>query len=357
MAAHDYPVPVFVEVNKADGLDVRSGHYDVLLTDMSTAIIQEADGYVAGAVFNHRPTADKSAVYAQYPQETFLRHGFAEKGDGTDASQVKWTADFSGSFNCKVYASQIPVGASQFMANVSKPLNPERDALDVLIQHSLIFKDQKWVAAFFKAGVWGVDLQGVTFASVPDPATEFVQWDDYVHSDPVADVTWQKALFRQRTGKEANKMVLGRLAYARLLMHPRIRNSKFGGSIVRENAMTPQVSLANLRTLAMLFDVEEIVLAQAIHDAGNEGQPVSPTFIAGKHMWLGHSPARTNLKAAMAGAHFSWTNYKAGVNNMGVVIDRWHDRGKDTDFIRMELSFDLKIVAPILGMMFLDVIS
>lgn len=359
MSAANYPVPVFVE--KATEMDARSGHFDVLLTDMSLAIMQEADGYVAGRVFNHRPTTDKSAAYATYPQETFLRSAFAEKADGVEAQQVRWKADFSGSYNCKVYAAQIPVGAAQFMANVSKPLDPERDALEVLVAHSLIFKDQKWIAAFFKAGVWnlagGGDLQGVTFASTPDPDTEFVQWDDYVNSDPVADIVMQKALFRQRTGMEANRMILGRFTYAALILHPRIRATKYGGQISQKDGPGGTPNLANLSRLADIFDVEEVVLAQAIHDTGNEGQAVSPTFIAGKHVWLGHSPARMNLKAAMAGCHFSWTGYKAGVNNMGVVLDRWYDRGKDTDFMRMELAFDLKVVADILGLMLLDAVS
>lgn len=346
----DHATPIFVE--KADGIDARSGHFDELLTDMSLAIQQDQDGFVCGQVFNHVATSAASGKYTSYPPEYQLRHGFKERGEGTESGQVNWNVKFDKRYNCTVYAAKMVIG-KQLRANVSSPVDPERDTLEVLIEHSMIFKDEMWVDAFFKVGVWAVDLAGVTFASGPDPDTEFVYWDDYVNSDPVMDVATQKDLFRERTGKEANKMVIGRKVYTKLIHHPKILARVVNGF---SNSGTNPAK-ANLQTLASLFEVESIVVAAGIHDTGNEGASPTPSFIAGKHALLVHSPARTNLKKAMAGAHFCWTGYEAGVNNMGVVIDKWYNRDRKVWLMEMELAFGLEIVAAALGVFFENAIS
>lgn len=333
--------PIFVA--KAEGLDARTGHYDELLTDMSLAIQQEKDGFVCGEVFNHIPTDKASGKYVVYPPEYQLRHGFTERAEGTESNQVNWNAKFTGTYSCQVYAAKMAIG-KQLKSNVTGPIDPERDTMEVLVEHSLIFKDEMWVDAFFKASVWGRDLVGVTFASGVG-AGEVCYWNDYTNSDPILDVLTEKDLFRQRTGKEINKMVIGRFVYTALILHPKVLARVLGG--FSTSGVNP--AKANLATLASLFEVEQVVVAAGIHDTGNEGVTPSPSFIAGKHVLLCHSPRRTNLKAPMAGGHFCWTGYEAGVNNMGVVIDKWYNRDKKVWIMEMEMAFGLHVISSALG--------
>lgn len=334
-------------VEKADGIDERTGHYDAVLTDMSLAIQQETDGFVAGRVFNHISVPTNSGKYVTYPMEYQLRHGFGERGEGTRPNAINWNAKIDGTYNCKVYAARAIIG-KQLRANVNTTVDPMRDTAEVLVEHSLIFKDEMWCDAFFKSGVWGLDLDGVTFASNPDPDTEFVYWNDYLNSDPIQDVSDIKVNFRESTGKEINKMVMGRRVYAALLNHPKILKRVMGGfSTAGENP-----AKANLRTLASLFEVDEIVIAQGIHDTNAETNPLAganPSFIAGNHVLLCHSPPRVNLKKPLAGGHFCWTGYEEGVNNLGVVMDRWYDRDIKVWIMEMELAFGLHVIAPALG--------
>lgn len=344
-------VPVFVE-KIADAIDSRTGHYDSILTDMSYALMQETDGFVAGQIFNHVSTPHKSGSFVKYPPGYQLRHGFRERGDNTPSQKVTWGAGFDGTYMTKVYAAHMAIGR-QLQANVTGPINPEMDTLDVMNEHALIFKDEKWCEAYFKAGVWAVDLAGVTFASGPDPDTEFVFWDDYINSDPVLDVATQRDMFRQRTGKEISKIVLGRFVYTKLIHHPKVLARVIGGFSL--SGADP--AKANLRTLASLFEVAAVVVAAGIHDTNNEGDDVDPRFIAGSHCLLVHSPPRTNLKAPMAGAHFCWTGYEAGVNNLGVVVDKWYERRYKSWIMEMELAFGLEVIAPALGVFFENAIS
>lgn len=343
-------VPVFVQ--KAETMDARSGHYDEVLTDMSLYVAQEQDGFICGSVFNHIPSDAKSNVFASYDRATNLRHGFAERAEGTESNKVRWKAKFDKNFLCTVYASSMIIGR-QLKANISGPLNPERDTMDVLVEHSLIFKDEKWCEAFFKEGVWAVDLDGVVFDDFDDEDGEFVYFDDFINSDPIWVMTHQRGLFRQRTGKEVNKIVMGRFVYDVLINHPKIIKRVAGGF----STSGADPVKANRKTLASLFEVDEIVVANGIHDTGIEGDDVDPTFIAGSHMLMVHSPKRTNLKAPMAGGHFTWTGYAPGVNNMGVVIDKWEDRAKKVWIMEMEMAFGLNVIAPILGVFFKNAIS
>lgn len=344
--------PVFVE-KSSEGIDERSGHYDEVLTDMSLAIQQDTDGFVCGRVFNHIPTSKASGKFASYPPEYQLRHGFRERPEGTESGSVPWHAKFDKSYSCTVYAAKMVIG-KQLKANVTSPINPERDTLEVLVEHSLIFKDEMWVDAFFKAGVWAVDLVALDYDDPAfDEAVNFVPWDDYVNSNPILDVANQKDLFRQRTGKEANKLVIGRFVYTKLIHHPKILARVING--FSNSGANP--AKANLATLASLFEVEEVVVAAGIHDTGNMGTAASPSFIAGKHALLVHSPGRTNLKKPMAGGHFCWTGYESGVNNMGVVIDKWYNRERKVWLMEMELAFGLEVIAASLGVFFGSCVS
>lgn len=338
-------------VQKVDTMDARSGHYDEVLTDMSLYVAQDLDGFVCGSLFNHIPSEHKSAVFASYDTAFNLRHGFAERAEGTEAGTVRWNAKFDKSFVCTVYASSMIIGR-QLKANVTGPINPERDTMDVLVEHSLIFKDEKWCEAFFKEDVWAVDLEGVEFDDLVDEDEEFVYFDDYMNSDPIWVMTRQRGLFRQRTGKEVNKIVMGRFVYDALLLHPKILKRVIGGF----SNSGPDPAKANRRTLASLFEVDEIVVANGIHDTGSVGDVLAPTFIAGQHMLMVHTPKRTNVKAPMAGGHFTWTGYAPGVNNMGVVIDKFEDRRKKVWIMEMELAFGLNVIAPVLGVFFKNAI-
>lgn len=345
-------IPVFVE--KADVMDANSAHYDEVLTDMSWHLAQEKDGFIAGSIFNHIPTKDKSAVYVAYDRRHSLRSGFAERAEGTTSNEIRWGAKINKTYVCAVYSASIVIGR-QLTANVTGPINPERDAMEVLVDQSLIFKDEMWCAAFFKEGVWGLDLDGVAYDDLVDEETEFVYFDDYQNSDPIYVMTIQRALFRQRTGKEVNKIVMGRFVYDALLLHPKILKRVIGG--FSNSGADP--AKANRKTLASLFEVEEIVVANGIHDTGTseDEDDLEPTFIAGSHMLMCHSPPRTNLKAPMAGGHFCWTGYSPGANDMGVTIDKWEDRGKKVWIMEMEMAFGLNVIAPILGVFFKNAVA
>lgn len=334
-------------VQKAEGLDERTGHFDTVLTDMSFALQQEQDGFICGQVFNHIGVATNSGNYTRYHQEYQLRHGFGERAEGTTPDAVVWNSDNDGVYRAKVYAARAIIG-KQLRANINTSVDPMRDTMEVLVEHSLIFKDEMFVEHFFKPGVWGLDKEGVSFASVPDPATEFVYWNDMLNSDPIQDVTDIRDDFRERTGKEINKIVMGRRVVSALTNHPKILKRVLGGF----SNSGDKPAQATLNTLAALFGVERIVVAQGIHDTNatraTHTAP-SPRFIAGNHVLLVHSPERTNLKKAMAGGYFCWTGYEAGVNNMGVVVDRWYDRDKKVHIMEMEMAFGMHVIAAGLG--------
>lgn len=344
--------PVFAR--KAEGgMDSRSVHYDAVSTDMSQAIIQEQDGWVAGSMFVSRPVQERSGKFASYPRRYYLRSSFAERGEGTESQQATWNAQFDKEWSCSVYAAKIAVGR-QTIANATRPINPEQDSLEVLTQHAMLFRDQFWIGSFFDEGIWTTDLQGVPYTGLALAADEFIQWDDYLHSDPQSDVLHAQDDFRELNGLEANVMTVGRRVMTALRLHPRVKaliQYNFSGSGDKPVLVTE-------KTLAAIFNLRKFVVAQAIHDTHSGGEAtVDPSFIAGNHALLAHAPERVNLKMPLAGLVNSWVGYESGANDMGIVVTKWYEPARKTHILEMEMAFGMMVSAPSLGIFWKDAIA
>lgn len=327
-------------VRKSDTLTGRSGHYDALLTNMSQAVMQDRKS-VARRVFPSVPVSERSNVYARYLREYFLRPGYKVRGPGSVAGDVNYGVVFDQRYFCDVYAERVPLD-QQTKANVSRPINPEQDAVELLMRHADILLDLHWVDNYFKTGVWSKDWTGV--ASAENNTSTLRQFNDS-SSDPIERVQQMHDEFVELNGIDFNKMVVGRKVNSALKNHPDIKERilyNFANS-----GANP--AMADERTMAALFGVEEYIVADMIHDTNQEGTTVSPQFIFGKHMWMGYAPPRVSLKAPLSGITWSWTGYEPGTNDLGVSVRRYNDIPSKTEYAEAELAFDMTVSAASLG--------
>lgn len=313
-------------------------HVNAPLTNISIAYMQKAENFVASRVFPNIPVSKQSDRYYVYDRGDFNRDEMKERAPGTESAGGSYKLDSTPTYYCTQYSfhKDIP---DQVRANADAALNPDREATGFVTTKALIRREKAFAATYFTTGKWSVDITGVSGT----PSTNQVkQWNDAA-ANPIEDVRLGKRYIAERTGFEPNKLVLGRAVYDTLVDHPDIIDRvKYGQSGVGGPA---RVTKANL---AALFEVDEILVMNAIENTAKEGQANSHAFIGGKKALLIYSTPEPGLMTPTAGYTFSWT----GLMGNGVEGNRIRSFRREklqSDRVEIDICFDMKLVAADLG--------
>lgn len=315
-------------------------HVNVPLTQISIAFMQDASNFIADRVFPNIPVQKQSDRYYTYERGEFNRDEMQERAPGTESAGGSYSIDNTPTYFCTKYAyhKDIP---DEVRANADAVLNPDNEAVEYVTYKALIHRENIWVDKFFKTGVWTNDLDGV--AASPG-GNQFLQWSD-AGSDPIADIRTYKTTVLESTGFEPNTLVLGKRVYDKLLDHPDIIDRIKYGQTAGKPAM------ANETILAQLFEVDRLLVMKSINNTAKKGQAASHSFIGGKHALLCYSAPSPGLMVPSAGYTFSWTGMvNAGV--MGNRIKRFRLERNEVDRIEIQMAFDMKLIAPDLGVFF-----
>jgi hypothetical protein len=225
-------------------------------------------------------------------------------------------------------------------------LAPDREATTFVTHKALIRREKLFVNSFFKTSVWTTDITGV---SGTPSAGQAKQWNDST-SIPIENVRDAKRLVLERTGFEPNKLVLGRPVYDKLVDHPAIIDRIKYGQTVGAPAR------GTLALLAQLFEVDEVLVMNAIENTAKEGQTNSHSFIGGKNALLTYSTPTPGLMTPTGGYTFSWTGY-LGAGAEGNRISSFRMEALKSDRVEIEMSFDMKLVAADLGVFWSGIVA
>lgn len=322
-------------------------HYDQVMADQSLAVIQDGSGFVAGEVFANKDVQSPSDVYPSYDRSYFLRHRVDKVGVDGVAKTVTHGMAWDQRYDCQVYKSRVML-PKELIARSTPPIDLENEAVTLLTNHGLIFKDEMWCEKFFSASVWDTDLIG---AAIPT-GVQVLHWSDAA-ALPINNVIDVKGTTRQNTGREFDVGVIGRLAHDALLKNPQILARVINNSA---GAGTNAPVMPTTETIRTAFGLRKLVVANAIHDLGQEGATLAPEFIAGKHFGIFHVPETVGLMTPIPGQTFSWKGYNPGMNNLGFGFRRYYVEERETWYIEMTLAFDMKVVANYLGKLFRGII-
>lgn len=327
----------FIQPSRADV------HVDRPLTSISIAFMQSAANFVADRIFPVVPVAKQSDKYFTYDRGMFNRDEMKLRAPGSESAGATYTLS-SDSYSADVWALHKDV-ADQVRANADTPLQLDREATEFLTVKALIRKEKNWVTNFFTTSVWTTDVTGVSGAP---GAGQVQQWNEAA-STPIENVRLAARTVHERTGFRPNKMVLGRAAYDALLDHPDIV-----GRIDR--GQTSGTAVVMRQNLAALFEMEEILVMDAINNTANEGATNTHAYIGGKHALLVYSAPSPGIMVPSAGYTFSWTGF-LGAGALGTRIKRMRMEHLESDRIEIEMAFAHKKVAADLGYFFSGVVA
>lgn len=317
-------------------------HIDSILTNMSVKYVQDASSFIAGQVFPQIAVAKNSDKYFKYAREDWFRDDAQERAAGTESAGGDYEID-TDLYYAKRYAFHKDI-TDEERANADSPLSPDEDALAFVTEKLLLNKENNWARKFFVPSVWGTDLAGASTAS----SGHIIYWNDYTNSDPVKDMSDNATIIAEVTGKQPNTLVIGRLVYNALKNHPDIL----------DRIKYSQKGVVTKDLIAELFDVDRILVANAIQNVAKKGQDASMSYIMGDNMLLCYTEPAPRLRSATAGATFTW-NGLLGSAAWGGRVNRipMPMLGIGTERIEAEICYDMKVIAADMGVFFENVVS
>lgn len=310
-------------------------HIDKALTNISVQYLQDESNFIAGQVFPQVPVQKQSDRYFVYLREDWFRDDAQERAPGTESAGGDYDIDNTPTYFCKKYAFHKDV-TEEDRANADDPLTPDEDAVQFVCDKILLNRENNWARTFFKKGVWAHDYAGAD----TEGQGKVVYWDDYANSTPIENVTAMATEQAEITGKRPNVMVMGRKAYDALKNHPDFL----------DRVKYTQKGVVTTDLISQMFDVDKVLVANAIQNTAQKGQNAKMSFILGNHVLLCYTTDTPKLKTATAGYIFVWKGLM-GANALGGRINRFSmpHLGIGTERIECEMAYDMKVVAADMG--------
>ena len=107
--------------------------------------------------------------------------------------------------------------------------------------------------------------------------------------------------------------------------------------------------------MAALFELDQIVVMEAVQNTANKGATDAHSFIGtGPDALLCYSAPSPGLMVPSAGYTFSWTGF-LGASQNGMRMKRFRMDHLESDRIEIDQAYDQKVVASELGYFFDDV--
>lgn len=315
-------------------------HYDAVLSNISTAIIQDPAGFVAPKIFPIVPVDFQSNRYPVWDKEAFLRDDMKIRQPATESAgtALKLSRD---TYFCDKYALHFDIADDQ-RANSDPGINLERMATTLLTHQSLQRLERAMMSDYLTTSKWGVDYTGVSGSPT---GNQFKQWNDAA-STPVDDIDRASDAILSATGMKPNTLVLGQQTFRKLQRHATFKDQfKYTSS----QSLTPEL-------IGAVLGVPNVIVATAIKATNTEGQTTATDFIVGKVAWLGYVAPAPGLEVPTAGLTFNWKQAVAGNLSQAPVYNFRMDELK-ADRIETELAFDMKVVSKDLGTFFTTAVA
>lgn len=323
---------------------VTDVHVNRLLTNVSVAFMQDPANFVADQFAPTISSEEKSGVYGSYDRGYFNRAGMALRAPGAESAGAGYAVDLTNSFTCAVHAFHHDI-PDQVRANASKPLDPDMEAAKLCSMQALLNREVAFVTNFFAGGIWTSDWDGVV--SGENGTSTFRFWSDTA-STPIENLRLGATTMQARTGFRPNTLVLGRQVYDILLDHPDIV-----GRLDRGQTTGP--AMAKRETLAALFEVDRVLVMDAIQNTAKEGQTNAHSFIGGKKALLAYVAPAPGLMTPSAAYTFAWTGYSR--SPLGTTTERFRMQHLKSDRVEIESAYVQKLIAADCGVFFDTIVA
>lgn len=258
-------------------------HIDNALTNISIAYRNA--NYIADSIFPNVPVQYISNKYFVFTKADWYRDEAAVRAPGTRAQRIDYNVSTS-NYVCIEYAAAKSV-ADEVVMNADTPLRPLAEATEYVTDKLMLRKEKDVADLAFGAGTWS------------SSATPGILWSNDT-SDPIGDVNLAVDTIIQSIGRKPNKGVIGRGLWRHLVKHPDLLDRVRGGATPGNPAMV------NAALIASLFEIEQLLVGDAVIDSGPEGGTASRGYVWGNHLLVAYVAATPSLMTPSAGYTFQF---------------------------------------------------
>lgn len=309
---------------------LKDVHINAALTNISVAYQQDESVYVADKVFPMIPVQHQSDLYWKFNKSDFFRDEARKRAPGTESAGGGFNLS-TGTYAAEVYAFHQDV-PDQVRANADSQLQLDRAATQLVTQRLLIRRERIWANSFFTTGVWGTDITPANL------------WDT-ANGEPLADLETGKIAVQKRTGYIPNTLILSPEVVSKLRNNAKIRDQfKYTSSDSIDLAM-----------MARYFNIERVLVVNAVYDAAVEGSAENMGFVVGKHGLLCYVPPSASIMSPASGYTFAWNGYLGA--GLGTRIGKFRMEQLKSDRVEGEMAFDMRVICPDVGYFFNGLIS
>ncbi len=311
-------------------------HVNAPLTNISIAFLQDQNEFIADKVFPNIPVAKQSDRYFEFPKGQWFRTEARERGLSQESAGSGFDIDNTPTYYALVQAYHKDID-DQLRANQDAPLNLDAASTELVTRGLMLRREKDWADSYFTTGIW-------TGSTTGGDITPTTLWSA-TGSTPIKDIRTQITAMKRKTGFRANKFVMGEEVW----------------SILQDNAdfldriAITQRKIVNKDLLAAVLGVDEVLIAGGIENVAAEQATDDLQFIFGKSCLLCYAAPRPSLMHPSAGYTFSWTGY-LGASPQGMRMLRFRLEHLRSDRVEGEMAYNLKQVAPELGVYFDSVI-
>lgn len=315
-------------------------HVDAPLTNISIAYMQRADMFVADRVFPNIPVNKQSDLYYSYDRGMFFRSSMQKRAPGAETAGIDYTVDSSNNYYADVWGIHHDI-PDQRRANADSPLQPDREATELLMHQAMILREKEWASKYFTTGLWTTDFS---------PVASSTAWNAASGSDPLGEIETGKVTVAKSTGFEPNKCVINRDVWATLRHHADIVDR------IKYGQTAPGTANVSVQAFADLIEIDQVLVMRGVENTAAEGLTNSFGFIGGDNCLLVYSAPNPGLMTPSGGYTFSWSGY-SGAGPGGQRMSRFRMDMLRSDRVELEMAFVQKLIAADLGYMLNDVLS
>jgi len=270
----------------------RDLHIDVLLSNLAIGYMVEDT--VAGLIAPVVQVAKQSDAYAIFSRADALRIEDARRSPGTEANKVSRTIS-SDTYYANNYALKYPVTIE------------DRENADPIQKQNIINDGAQYVTDKLKLD-WEARVSGQvnSTSNVGSSAAVASEWDAAASSDPLGDMNLALDVIQDRTGKRGNRIVMGLAAWRSLRRNDQILNRLFGTN--------NGGGFANTQQVASLLEIDQLLVASAYQNTGNEAQAESLSALWGDNVLAYYAPAAASRDEPSFMYSFRWAT--GGLPNM-----------------------------------------
>ena len=158
-------------------------------------------------------------------------------------------------------------------------------------------------------------------------------------------MAWKEAFEIRNYSLKPNKVVISKDIKRWLLTNPQILGRINGGATVANPAMV------NDAIIAAIFEVEEIIWADAVSNNTAHGAAEAPARMVTDRLLMVHDPADNGIDVASSGKIFTWSQIPGA--NLGIEARIFNGdaerKNKLIEEVHMFMNYDMKVTGPNLG--------